>query len=120
MQIQITMDSSAFGSPIVVWNVEAGLETELLGIGERIVRRVIRTSLFPEAATHSVHIENQHRTPMLELLSEGGNIVGIGAVDNSIKCGMELNHVKLFPSEVVVRVSHVVDEMVSIGELVGE
>ena len=77
-------------------------------------------SLFPRAATHFVHTENQHRTPMVELLSEGGNIVGIGAVDNSIKCGMELNHVKLFPSEVAVRVSRVVDEMVWTGELVEE
>ena len=104
MKIQITMDSNAFASPVVVRNVEAGLETERLGVGERIVRRVICTSLFPEAATHYVHTENQYRTPIVEFLSEGGNIVGIGAVDNSIKCGMELNHVKLFPSEVVVRV----------------
>jgi len=46
----------------------------------------------------------------MELLNEEGNIVGIGVVDGSIKCGMELNNLKLFPFEVVVCVSWVIDE----------
>ena len=112
MQIQIMMDSSAYGSLVVVRNIVAGLETERLGVGETIVRRVALMSLFLEATRHSVHTENEHRALIVELLSEGGNIVGIGEIDNSMKCRMELNHVKLFPSKVVVHVSRVVDEMV--------
>jgi hypothetical protein len=38
----------------------------------------------------------------VELLESGGNVVGTGVIDGNIKCGMELNGVKLCPSEVVV------------------
>lgn len=76
--------------------------------------------MFPEVGTHSIDIESPQRNDKVELLTKEGHVVGIGVVDNSYKTGMELNHLKLFPSEVAVKVVRVVDEMVWTGELVGE
>jgi hypothetical protein len=45
----------------------------------------------------------------VELLGSGGNVVGTGVIDGNIKCGMELNAMKLCPSEVAVRVIEVSD-----------
>jgi hypothetical protein len=56
----------------------------------------------------------------LELLGSGGNVVGRGVIDGNIKCGMELNAVKLCPSEVAVWVVEVSDGFVWTREIVGE
>ena len=56
----------------------------------------------------------------MELLSDSGAIVGFANIDNSIKTGMELNGSKLFPSEVVVRITEARDESQWTGEVVGE
>ena len=56
----------------------------------------------------------------VELLGSGENVVGTGVIDCNIKCGMELNAMKLCPSEVAVWVVEVSDGSVWIGEIVGE
>jgi hypothetical protein len=56
----------------------------------------------------------------VELLELGENVVGTGVINENIKCGMELNVVKLCPFEVAVRVMEVRDGSVQIGEIVGE
>ena len=56
----------------------------------------------------------------MDLLNEDMSIVGRGIIDESIKCEMELNEVKLFPSEIAVRVMLLEDNMHWTGELVGE
>jgi hypothetical protein len=56
----------------------------------------------------------------VELLGPGGNVVGTGVLQENIKCGMELNAVKLYPFEVAVQVVQVLDESVWTGEIVGE
>jgi hypothetical protein len=48
----------------------------------------------------------------MELLGPGGNVVGTGVFQDNIKCGMELNAMKLCPFEVAVQVVQVVDESV--------
>jgi hypothetical protein len=48
------------------------------------------------------------------------NVVGTGVIIKNIKCGMELNAVKLCPSEVAIRVVEVRDGSVWTGEIVGE
>jgi hypothetical protein len=60
------------------------------------------------------------RTGEVELLGARGNVVGTGVLQENIKCGMELNAVKLCPFEVAVQVVQVLDESVWIGEIVGE
>jgi hypothetical protein len=50
----------------------------------------------------------------------GGNVVGTGVLQDNIKCGMELNAVKLCPFEVALQVVQVLDESMWIGEIVGE
>jgi hypothetical protein len=57
---------------------------------------------------------------IVELLGLGGHVVGTGVIDGNIKCGMELNAVKLCPSEVAVRVVEVSDGSMWIGEIMGE
>jgi hypothetical protein len=52
----------------------------------------------------------------VELLGPGGNVVGSGFLQNNIKCGMELNAVKLCPFEVVVQVVRVLEESMWTGE----
>jgi hypothetical protein len=56
----------------------------------------------------------------VELLGSRGNVVGTGVIDGNIKCGTELNAMKLCPSEVAVRVVEVSDGSVWTGEIVGE
>jgi hypothetical protein len=59
-------------------------------------------------------------TGTVELLGPGGNVVGMGVLQDNIKCGMELNTVKLCPFEVAIQVVQVLDESVWTGEIVGE
>jgi hypothetical protein len=59
-------------------------------------------------------------TGEVELLGAGGNVVGTGVLQKNIKCGMELNAVKLCSFEVAVQVVQVLDESVWTGEIVGE
>jgi hypothetical protein len=56
----------------------------------------------------------------VELLGSGGNVVGTGVIDGNIKCGMELNAVKMCPSEMAVRVVEISDGFVWTGEIVEE
>jgi hypothetical protein len=56
----------------------------------------------------------------VELLGPEGNVVGTGVLQDNIKCGMELNAVKLCPFEVAVQVVRVLEESVWTGEIVGE
>jgi hypothetical protein len=56
----------------------------------------------------------------VELLGLGGNVVGTGVLQDNIKCGMELNAVKLYPFEVAIQVVRVIEESVWIGKIVGE
>ena len=56
----------------------------------------------------------------MELLRPGDNVVGTGVLQDNIKCGMELNAVKLCPFEVAIQVVQVLEESVWTGEIVGE
>jgi hypothetical protein len=56
----------------------------------------------------------------VELLGPRDNVVGTGVLQDNIKCGMELNAVKLCPFEVAVQVVRVLEESVWTGEIVGE
>jgi hypothetical protein len=47
-------------------------------------------------------------TGTVELLGLGDTVVGTGVLQDNIKCGMELNAVKLCPFEVAVQVVQVV------------
>jgi len=57
---------------------------------------------------------------MVQLLGDNGNVVGVGEVDMSFTCGVKLHQVKLRLFEIVVHVTHVVDETKWVGELVGK
>jgi hypothetical protein len=59
-------------------------------------------------------------TGTVELLGLGVNVVGTGVLQDNIKCGMELNAMKLCLFEVAVQVVQVLDESVWTGEIVGE
>ena len=54
----------------------------------------------------------------MELLGPGGNVVGTGILQENIRCGMELNAVKLCPFEVAVQVVRVIEESVWTREIV--
>jgi len=47
-----------------------------------------------------------------KIVNKGRNCSWHGIIDASIKCEMELNQVKLFPSEVAICITHVIDAMV--------
>jgi hypothetical protein len=110
------MDGRAFGSPVAA----ATVATNACGsVGEQVVRGS-RIRLFQDAR-ESIHRGTKVRgTSTMELLGPGGNVVGTGILQDNIKCGMELNVVKLCPFEVVVQVLRVLDESVWTWEIVGE
>jgi hypothetical protein len=102
------LDGRAFGSPVAV----ATVATNACGsVGERVVRGN-RIRLFQDAR-ESIHRSTKVRgTGTMELLGPGDNVVGTGVLQDNIKCGMELNAVKLCPFEVAVQVLQVLDESV--------
>ena len=109
-------DGRAFGSPVAA----ATVATNACGsIGERIVRRS-RISLFQDARESIQRSTEVRERGTVELLGPGGNVVGTGILQDNIKCGMELNAVKLCPFEVAVQVVQVLEESVWTGEIVGE
>ena len=56
----------------------------------------------------------------MELLRQGGNVIRTTILQENIKCGMELNAVKLCLFEVAVQVVRVIEESVWTGKIVGE
>jgi hypothetical protein len=109
-------DGRAFGSPV------ANLNAASIAVGsveDRIVR-ANRTRLFQDPS-ESTHRSTQLRERgTVELLGSRENVVGTGVIDENIKCGMELNAVKLRPSKVAVWVVEVRDGSVWTGEIVEE
>jgi hypothetical protein len=110
------MDGRAFGSPVAATTVA----TNACGsVGERVVRgSLIR--LFHDGRESMQRSMEVPGTSTVELLGPGGNVVGTGVLQENIKCGMELNAVKLCPFEVAVQVVQVLDESIWTGEIVGE
>ena len=54
------------------------------------------------------------------MLSESGDVVGLATKEDAFVSGMELNGLKLFPSEVAVRITRVDDALHWTGEVMGE
>jgi hypothetical protein len=88
-------------------------------VGEQIVQGSC-IKLFKDARESIQRSTEVWGTGTVELLGPGGNVVGTGVLQDNIKCGMELNAVKLCPFEVAVQVVQVLDESVWTGEIVGE
>jgi hypothetical protein len=109
-------DGRAFGSPVAA---ATGATNACGSVRERIIRRS-RISLFQDASESIQRSTEVRGTGTVELLGPGGNVVGIGVLQDNIKCGMELNAVKLCPFEVAVQVVQVLEESVWTGEIVGE
>jgi hypothetical protein len=78
-------------------------------VGERIVRGS-RIRLFQDVRESIQRSTEVLGTGTVELLGPGGNVVGLGVLQDNIKCRMELNTVKLCPFEVAVQVVQVLDE----------
>jgi hypothetical protein len=92
------MDGRAFGSLVAA----AIVATNACGsVGERVVRgSCIR--LFQDARESIQRSMEVRGMGTVELLGPGGNVVGTGVLQDNIKCGMEVNAVKLSPFEVAV------------------
>jgi hypothetical protein len=109
-------DGGAFGSPIANFNAAS---VAIGSVGHRIMR-ANRIRLFQDLS-ESTHRSTQLRERgTVELLGLGENVVGTGMINENIKYRMELNAVKLCPSEVAVRVVEVRDGSVWTGKIVGE
>jgi hypothetical protein len=67
-----------------------------------------------------IEVHNCGKRGTVELLGLGENVVGMGVINENIKCGMELNAMKLCPFEVAVRIVEVRDGSVWTGKIVGE
>jgi hypothetical protein len=63
-------------------------------VGERVVRGS-RIRLFHDGRESMQRSMEVPGTGKVELLGPGGNVVGTGVLEENIKCGMELNAVKL-------------------------
>ena len=110
------MDGRAFGSPVAAVNATTCAPRS---VGDRIIRAT-RIRLFQEPCPSTQQGTEVRERGIVELLNANNIVVGTGMIDNSLKCGMELNAVKLCPFEVAIRVVHVYDGSVWTGELVGE
>jgi hypothetical protein len=110
------MDGRAFGSPVAA----ATVATNACGsVGERVVRGS-RIRLFQDAKESIQRSTVVPGTGTVELLGPGGNVVGTRVLQDNIKCGIELNAMKLYPFEVAVQVVQILDESMWTREIVGE
>jgi hypothetical protein len=110
------MDGRTFGSPMAA----ATVATNACGsVGEQIVRGS-HIRLFQDVRESIQRSTEVRGTGTVELLGPRGNVVGTGVLQDSIKCGMELNAVKLCPFEVAVQVIRVLKESMWIREIIGE
>jgi hypothetical protein len=110
------MDVRAFGSHVAA----AIVATNACGsVRERIVRGS-RIRLFQDVRESIQRSTEVWGTGIVELLEPGDNVVGTRVLQDNIKCGMELNVVKLCPFEVAVQVVRVLEESVWTGEIVEE
>jgi hypothetical protein len=74
----------------------------ITSVGEQIIRGSrIRLFQDPTELTHQSTEVREIGT--VEPLGLGENVVGTGVIDGNIKCGLELNAMKLCPSEMAVR-----------------
>jgi hypothetical protein len=110
------MDGRAFGSPMAAATVATNA---CRSVGERVVQGT-HIRLFQDARESIQRSTEVRGTGTLEFLGPGGNVVGTGVLQDNIKCGMELNAVKLCPFEVAIQVVQVLHESVWTGEIVGE
>jgi hypothetical protein len=102
------VDGRAFGSLVAA----ATVATNACGsVRERVVQGS-RIRLFQDARESIQRSTEVRGTGTVELLGPGGNVLGTGVLQDNIKCGMELNAVKLCPFEVAVQVVQVLDEFV--------
>ena len=81
---------------------------------------VVRRNIFHETQELPFFGMADFGSEVVQLLGDEGDVVGEGVVEKNFKCGMELQDVKLRPSEVAVCVMHVVDKNKWVGELVGD
>jgi len=66
---------------------------------DRLIRATYALS-FKEKNSNVNCNDMQQQSMMVELLKQEENTVGMDILDDSFKCEIELNHVKLFPSKV--------------------
>ena len=69
-------------------------------------------SLFQDARESIQRSTEVQGTGTLELLRPGDNVVGTGVLQDNIKCGMELNAMKLCLFEVALQVVQVLEKSV--------
>ena len=81
---------------------------------------MVRRNLFYESEELPPPSMAECGSEVVELLDDESNVVGKGVVFNNFTCGMELHDVKLCPSKIGVRITHVLDGSKWVGELVGE
>ena len=111
-----TMERCTSRTPLIPPNTQIENIFSNSSMGARLVQ-VARARHFQNVST-SVNASELERT--VELLSESGDVVGLATKEDTFMSGMELNGLKLFPSEVAVRITRVDDTLHWTGEVVGE
>ena len=101
-------DGRAFGSPVAA----ATVATNACGSVREQLIQCSHISLFQDASESIQRSTEVRGTGTIELLGLGSTVVGTGVLHDNIKCGMELNVVKLCPFEVVVQVVQVLEQSV--------
>lgn len=110
------MERSACRTPLISLDTQTQNVHSNSSVGARLVQ-VARARHFQERST-LINASEVGRA--VELLSESGDVVGLATKEDAFVSGMDLNGLKLFPSEVAVRITRVDDALHWIGEIMGE
>lgn len=110
------MENNTIETHVVIGDIRGGDISFNSSIGSRLLRAARARQLHDGLVEICISQQNSR----VELLSDTGAVVGMAIMDNAFKSGMELNGMRLFPSEVAVRVTHVDDELHWTGDVVGE
>ena len=101
------MENNTIETLVVIGDIRGGDISFNSSIGSRLLRAARARQLHDGLVEICISQQNSR----VELLSDTGAVVGMAIMDNAFKSGMELNGMRLFPSEVAVRVTHVDDEL---------
>lgn len=94
--------------------------TENILSNSSVGARLVRAARARQIHARSAGLATCERKQTVELLSTIGDVVGMATTELAIGSGMELHGLKLFPSEVAVRITRVDDALHWTGEVVGE
>ena len=101
------MENDTVETHVVTRNIRGGDFSFNNSMGSRLLRATRARQVQDGLVEICIFQQNSS----VELFSDTGTVVGMAIIENTFRSGMELNGMRLFPSEVAMRITRVDDEL---------